>query len=494
MLELRPYQQEAVRKIREGFISTKREIFQLVTSGGKTIIFSELARLSQLKGSNVLILSSRTEILTQNGGALEGRGLNVTYITPKYKDVPSKKGIALAMSQTLKRRIDKQEWIDYIKSLDLVIIDEAHEQVSNFIFDIISDNCYVLGVTASPVRYGGQRQLGLDYNNIVSVVKTQDLINMGYVSQAKHYTLSAPKVDNVDIDYNNGDYNQKALAKHFEKKVIYKGIVDNYMRITPHKKAIAFCVSSKQTIELTKAFCEAGIKAKYLLSADNEDDDILSDDRKKLISDFAKGDFEVLVNCGCLVAGFDDPLIEVCILGFSTISLTKYLQCVGRAARKKGNKNTFYILDFGGCVTRHGLFEQNRTWSLWHNTSKGGGVPMTKECPQCHKLIPISYTDCPFCKFHFNSKAEEYNIFLEEIVKTMPEKVEDMSIEQYCVYCKQRGWKNKWILSNILAKNPRNQKRAFQKAISVLRGENGEQISPNYFYAFKKYHMKSDKN
>lgn len=488
MLQLRPYQNDGINIIRDMFRKHKHVIYQLTTGGGKSLIFSELTRLSNLKNTKILILSSRTEILNQNGGALKGRGLNIEYVSPKQKKVP-KGNIILAMAQTLKRRVDKQEWIEMLKGIQMVIIDECHEQTSNFIFDCISPQCYVLGVTASPVRYGSQRQLGLDYESIASTITTKELVGLGFLSKAKHYAIASPKLENPKIDSANGDYNQKWLSKHFETKVIYKGITDNYMRLTPHKKAIVFCVSGEQTIQLTKEFNNIGVSAKYLLSSVREEDDIYSTERKQLIQDFADGNFDVLVNCGCLVAGFDDPSIEVCILAFSTLSLTKYLQCIGRASRVTATKKTFYILDFGGCIEKHGFFEQDRKWSLWHNSGQGGGIPQTKECPQCNRLIAIGYQDCPFCHYHFPTKQEEYDVYLEEIVTGETDESK-MTIPQYCAKKKLLGWKNDWIIRNILSKNPDNKKKAFNEALEVLRDENGNKISPSYFWMFTKYKFK----
>ena len=81
-----------------------------------------------------------------------------------------------------------------------------------------------------------------------------------------------------------------------------------------------------------------------------------------------------------LLAGFDCPDIKVCILNYSTLSITKYLQSIGRGARIAPNKKEFFILDFGNNIDRHGLYEQDRNWSLWHDEGSNGGLQPSKLC------------------------------------------------------------------------------------------------------------------
>jgi hypothetical protein len=62
-----------------------------------------------------------------------------------------------------------------------------------------------------------------------------------------------------------------------------------------------------------------------------------------------------------------------------------------------------------------------------------------------------------------------------------------MTIKQWCACKKLEGWGNQRILIAIMVKNKDNMKKAFTEAIGVLRTENGEYISPQYYYFLKKH-------
>ena len=104
-IKLRSYQERAVSEVREALAKYRRVLFCAPCGMGKTICFSYIAKESQKYNRKVLIVSNRSEILMQNGGALQGFGLDVDYISPKHRQVPTK-NVAVGMAQTLKRRVE----------------------------------------------------------------------------------------------------------------------------------------------------------------------------------------------------------------------------------------------------------------------------------------------------------------------------------------------------------------------------------------------------
>ncbi|MGI9158664.1 MAG: DEAD/DEAH box helicase, partial [Saprospiraceae bacterium] len=75
MVTLRPYQQTAVEKIRQAYVSgCKAPLLVLPTGGGKTVIFSHIAATSSARGKRVLILVHRIELLRQTAKALQRAG------------------------------------------------------------------------------------------------------------------------------------------------------------------------------------------------------------------------------------------------------------------------------------------------------------------------------------------------------------------------------------------------------------------------------------
>lgn len=494
MKTLRPYQSNIIQKTSQALAKYRHVIMCLPTGGGKTICFSEISRRAELKGHKILILSNRTEILKQNAKSVCDIGLNVEFIVHQTRNVPAKSNVAVAMAQTLRARIKKKEWQEYIETVTMLIIDECHENTANYIFDYISESCYVIGVTATPIRYGNQPQLFEFYKHIVTEISIKELIELGFLSPARHFTFTAPKLDDAVFNPHDGDFQQKYLARKFEQKEQYAGVIENYIKICNGEKTIVYCVSSKQAIAITKEFVDNGIQAKYILSGENDEDKTLSAERSQLIADFIDGKFKVLVNVGILVAGFDCPDVQSVIIAFATQSTTKWLQALGRGARVAPLKKFFKVLDFGDNIKRLGLYDQDREWSLFHTRKIGSGVPPMKECPKdkggCAEMIPVQAMVCPFCGYKYPTEKEIYRVELEEILADETDELR-MSIEQWTAYqalkycVKNKPINNRKILMDVIVKNKGKSKQAFNEACKVLRNADGSQIDQGLYYVLK---------
>lgn len=442
--------------------------------------------MASMSRYRVLILAHSEEILKQDASHARKWGIEAAEVFAKTRKMPDA-GCCVMMAQTLRQRLKKADWMKWFDSFGFIILDECHRAEFDFIFEQPGVDCkYVVGLSASPARYGQMRQLGLDYGAVVVGPQVGELIGQGYLCRCRLFSLDAPSLEDVEWSYGRGDYNLSQMASKFKSPARYVGAVENYQRICPGEKCLVFCCSSEQTIELTKAFCNAGIDARYCLSGDFDEDDEYSGDRKEVVDAFARGEFPVLVNFGLFTTGIDIPDIKVVMLMFSTTSLVKYLQCLGRASRiAEGKNGEFICMDFGRNYERLGRYEDNRVWSVWHNTGAGGGVPPTKECPQCHRLVPVSWTDCKFCGYHFPTEHEIFRAELQEIAAEN----EEETIEGYVARKKLLNWKNDWILRDICQKHPDDMKGTFMKAIEVLRTSHGEKITPKYWYFFKEHKL-----
>lgn len=480
MVELRQYQRDIISEARQALAKHKHIIVQSPTGSGKGVLIGSMAKMTRY---NVLILAHSEEILGQDAGHARKWGIEASEIYARTRNKPETK-CCVMMAQTLRQRLKKADWAEWFDRFKFIILDECHRAEFDFIFEQPGmDLKYVVGLSASPARYGQMRQLGLDYGAIVVGPEVSDLVRDHYLCRCRLFSLDAPSMDDVEWSYARGDYNRGQMAAKFRSRARYVGAVDNYLRICPGEKCLVFCCSSEQTIELTKAFCERGIEARYCLSGDFDEDDEYSGDRDDVVKDFAAGKFPVLVNFGLFTTGIDIPDIKVVMLMFSTTSLVKYLQCLGRASRiAEGKNDEFLCLDFGRNYERLGRYEDHREWSVWHNVGAGGGVPPTKECPQCHRLVPVSWTDCKFCGYHWPSQQETYVAELQEVIAREDEE----SLESYVARKKLEGKNSNWILVQVCIKNPDNQKEAFMRAIDILRTRHGANISPKYWYFFKK--------
>lgn len=491
MIQLRDYQQEAVDEIREVLGAFRWVLFQAQTAFGKTITFSYITLCSQKYNRKVLILSNRTEILTQNGGSLVRAGLDVDYISPKNKELPTK-NVVVGMAQTLRRRLQSDEWKEYVKSVELVIVDECHCCDFDYVYSYLSDRCFRILVTATPRRQGKQEQLGKFAKVMVVGIGTKELIKRGYLTPARHFTVAAPKLDDVAIDSNTREYNQKSLAAKFEDKRLYQGVIDEWFRLCKDKKTLVFCVSSKQAIDYTKMLVERGISAKYVLSGSFDDDTAYSGERSEVFDAFKRGDFQVLVNVGIAVAGTDIPDIECIVANFATTSMSKWRQAIGRGCRIAPNKKEFFILDAGDNIRRLGMFDTEVSWSLWHDTSSGGGLQILKDCPEdkidinhkhgCGARVPVSCKVCPACGFKFPTDKDMVQLHLEEV----SENDEEDDLVSWAAKKKLEGWNLNRILIQCCLANVDEDKKAFTEVYTSLYPEKTQKDVNRYWWMFKK--------
>jgi superfamily II DNA or RNA helicase len=113
----------------------------------------------------------------------------------------------------------------------------------------------------------------------------------------------------------------------------------------------------------------------------------------------ARGDLQVLANCGLISEGLDVPGVHAAILLRPTKSLALYLQQVGRALRPAPNKPRALILDCAGNVFQHGPPDAPRDWSLAGRDKKAEAAKreLQRRCPECGAIIALGCWTCPEC-------------------------------------------------------------------------------------------------
>src|SRR5690606_36003457 len=109
--ELYSYQKNAIETIFDRFKKFPESyniLYQLPTGGGKTVIFSEIAkRYINETGKKVLILTHRIELSKQTSSTLSEIGVKNKIINSTVKEVPNDERLQcyVAMVETLNNRI-----------------------------------------------------------------------------------------------------------------------------------------------------------------------------------------------------------------------------------------------------------------------------------------------------------------------------------------------------------------------------------------------------
>lgn len=454
MLQLRPYQNNAVDGIRQSFIQKNNSpLLVLPTGGGKTVVFSYIAAQTSSRGKRVLILVHRIELLRQTSKKLQEAGVYHGLINPKY--TPNLHApVQVASVQTVVNRLTK------IHAPDLIIIDEAHHALAGTWKKILDafPNARVLGVTATPCR-GDGTGLGVEaggvFDDLVMGPQISELIDMGFLVKPRIY---APKerLDLSAVRMIRGDYDHKQLNDIVDKPTITGDAVQHYSRLCPGTPAVVFCVSVNHAQHVAEEFRRAGFRAYH---ADGTlDDDI----RDRILSGLGNGTVDVVTSCDLISEGTDIPAIGCAILLRPTQSLGLYIQQVGRALRTADGKIQAIILDHVGNVLTHGLPDEERVWSL-------DGEKRTKrkkkedeqnirvlQCPSCfmvHEPGPV----CTSCGHVYEVKANEAPKQVDGELAEMTEahreaikrsRVKEVSkaktLEELERLAQERGYKSGW--------------------------------------------------
>lgn len=393
-MQLRDYQSTAVSDINAAFRSHNKALLVSPTGAGKTTIFSDIAKTASDNGERVLVIAHRRELIEQADARLTRFGVETGLILSGEEMAPER-AVQVASIQTLIKRLGK------VAAPDLIIVDEAHRAVAASYAEILKafPLARVLGLTATPCRLDGKGLSGA-FDVLVQGPSVEELIRRGYLMRPVVYSASIP--DLTGVKTRAGDWAPNELAEALERSTICGDAVASYLRITPQKSAIAFCVNVKHARATADAFNAAGIAAEVLTG------DTGTAERAAILGRLRSGETKVVCSIETLTEGFDFEGLEVVILLRPTKSLALYLQMCGRVLRVADGKTEAVILDHSGNTLRHGLVEEEREWSLDgvkenpQTRTTDGQTMKVRLCPECygvHAAAPV----CPLCG-HIHAK------------------------------------------------------------------------------------------
>ena len=399
-ITLRDYQSAGVARLRVSYASKKRApLFVLPTGGGKTVTFAYIAQGAAARGNRVLILVHRNRLLQQSSKTLSGLGVPHGLIMAGGS-MRLQEPVQVASVQTVVNRfaiLARAGWAP-----DLIVIDEAHHGTAGSWRKIIEhwSAAKVLGVTATACRTDGNG-LGVEaggvFDDLVMGPQLGELIDSGFLSQPEVY---APPVvaDLSGLRSRGGDFAVGEASDRMDRPTVTGDAVAHYAKICPGVPAIAFCVSVAHAEHVAEQFRAEGWRAASL----DGSMDLTEQDR--IIDDLAGGRLDVVTSCDLISEGTDIPVVGAAILLRPTQSLGLYLQQVGRALRIYPGKSVAYIIDHVGNVSRHGLPDEDREWSLEGVAKKSKrdaedeGPPPPATCESCFRQIkhPLPPA-CPNC-------------------------------------------------------------------------------------------------
>lgn len=366
---LYPYQSDMVSRIEKAFMPYHSVMVQMPTGTGKTHIIGAIARSYISKGHTVFVIAHRRELVAQAQNTLQ-----------LYIDENGMKKVEVFSVQWLNRHVSE------VKSKpSLIVIDEAHHSVAKTYTSIIEafPKAKIMGLTATPCRLNGH-----PFTDLFDVLLQSHPINWfianGYLSL---YDYMSVKPDNDDVMIINslrkrgadGDFSVREMSEKLDIRPSLERLCDTITRYAKGKKGIVYAIDIKHAEHIAEIYQKNGIKAIVLSSKtpDKDREEILERFRNTQTGGkkpLKEGDIQVIVNVSLFDEGLDCPDVEFIQMARPTLSLSKYLQMVGRGLRVYDGKKYCLILDNVGNYRLFGLPSDDRDWeSMFVGGMKGKG-------------------------------------------------------------------------------------------------------------------------
>lgn len=385
------------------------------TGAGKTFIMADI--VNDL-GWTSCIIAHRRELIAQLSLSLAIVGVEhniiasastIQFIITKHIQVVGrslvnrKAATTVTSAQTLLSR--KDDLVQWAASIQLWMIDECHHVLCDNTWGMavaMFPNARGAGFTASPVRCDRKSlhvSQGGVFDALVEGPTMRWLIDNGFLCDYRIVVpLKTLDTRGVPVSKTTGDFTRPGLQKAIDKSEITGDIVATYLKFAPGKQGITFTVSVEHAEQVAAAYNLAGVPAAFV--SGNTPEAI----RDAIIEKFRAGILKQLVNVDLFGEGFDVPNVEVVSFARPTQSFGLFIQQFGRCLRTADGKLLALILDHVGNVSRHGLPDAERVWSLLaeergKRQKRDPDQLPTTSClnPECLSAYVATTNVCPFC-------------------------------------------------------------------------------------------------
>ena len=329
-------------------------LYQLPTGGGKTVVFSEIAKRYIAKtNKKVIVLTHRIELSQQTSRMLKGFGVKNKIINSEVKEWQDQDEFMcfVAMVETLNNRL-QEEKVE-INNIGLVIIDEAHYNSFRKLFKYF-ENSVILGVTATPLSSNIKLPMKDNYKKLIVGESIESLIQKKFLAKANMYNYDV-SLQTLKLGV-SGDYTVKSSDELYGNHSMLNKLVSAYNEIAKGTKTLIFNNGINTSRYVCETFKKAGYNIRHLDNKNN------AAERKEILKWFKETPDAILTSVSILTTGFDEPSVETIILNRATRSLTLYFQMIGRGSRYLPNKQEFNVIDMGNNVARFGLWNAGIDW------------------------------------------------------------------------------------------------------------------------------------
>lgn len=386
MVVLRDYQVDAIAATGAAWARrVRRPGVVLPTGAGKTTVFTSLAGGMAEHDVVTLILAHRDELIEQAAERVRGMlpGLRVGIIKGPREEIRNRQ-VLVGSVQTLGRGGPSGEarlgrLLRGMGPRRLVVVDECHHAVADSYMRVLRGlgsfepvpedgslaGAYALGVTATMVR-SDRLALGQVWEEVVYRKPITEMIREGWLVNALGMRVKVAGLDLTRVKRTAGDFNQGELSEAMHEALAPKAIARAYVEHAAPRKTLVFTPGVAIGYEVAEAFRGEGVAA---IAFDGTTE---LRERRRILAAFRTGEYRVVVNCGVLTEGFDEPSVECVIIARPTSSAGLYVQMAGRGLRRiegcvchdprgrvctslRGHKKDCLIIDVVGVTGKHRL-------------------------------------------------------------------------------------------------------------------------------------------
>lgn len=399
MKSLRPYQTEARYQINTLLNASRSPVFVSPTGTGKsrTIAAVITDRISLRR--TVYLLVPTDEVFQQWVKELISWGLNPGTINQNGFRGKNRK-IYICMYMSLCNILP---YLPESAFPNEIAIDELHHFTTATIESVHSffPQANWFGCTATLRRTDGK---GFDhvFTDIVETITMQEAIEKKYLAKP---LVIVPKIYLDKIDIKNGEFDPQQQIEKLGKTQIIGNVIENYSTVFQGKQIIVACCSFDHAKDMAEEFCKAGWRFKHIHG------NLPKHERRIMIREIREGKINGLTTYAVGTEGADIQGLHGLIWLRRTLSITVYLQFIGRCLRPYPGKQYGIILDPVGNLFIHGWPETHREWSLKGFTPNdaralidGNLAATMRICPFCGVANAADNSVCHFCGKELDSE------------------------------------------------------------------------------------------
>lgn len=390
---LRPHQHHALALLKRSLLAgNKRVVVGMPTGSGKTRFAAEIVAGALVKGNQVAFTVPAISLIDQTVESFAMEGIDhIGVMQASHELTHYGAPVQVCSVQTLAHR--------GCPDFPIVVVDECHLR-----FKVISEwmakrpETTFIGLSATPWARG----MASDWQDLVSPVTMQELIDAKFLSPFRVYAPSHPDLTGVKTV--RGDYDDTQLSAVMSDSVLIADIVQTWLKLAEWRPTLVFAVDRAHAAKIQMQFIAAGVPMGYC------DANVDRIERRVLFAQMARGEIAGIVNVGTLTTGVDAD-VRCIVLARPTKSEMLHVQIIGRALRTAPGKVDALILDHADNHARLGFVTDIHHDKLLAGkertvTRKEQGEAMPKECNACGYVKPPKVSECPSCGFTPTRQSE----------------------------------------------------------------------------------------